>query len=99
MPIWDGEAAQRSAEEEWGAEEGAAEGGELSQKLLGRRPFLDALFQLADVWAEGGTADDYARFLTGLYSRVTLTVTLSAAGLRRLWRLTLPLPLPLPLPS
>ena len=53
MPIWDGEAAQRSAEEEWAAEEWGAEGGELSQRLLGRRPFLDALFQLADVWAEG----------------------------------------------
>ena len=30
-----------------------AEAGELSQRLLGRGQFLDALFQLADVWAEG----------------------------------------------
>ena len=52
MPIWDAAAAQRSAEEDWGADAGG------SQNYIERRSFLDSLFQLADVWAEGATAED-----------------------------------------
>ena len=58
----------------------------LTLALALTRSFLDSLFQLADVWAEGPTPNEYANFLAGLFGAVTLPVTLLATGQCRLWR-------------
>ena len=67
------EEAHASGEEDWKED---ARG----QETMGRAELFACLFQLADMWVDSLSAEDYAKFLRRLFRRVTVRYTTHATG-------------------
>lgn len=65
VEVWDPEDAQAVAEEEWERDVGVGD-----KLTMSRDKFMNALFEFADLWTLGVSAEEYTNFLQLLFTKV-----------------------------